>query len=199
MTDLSTEPVPVLKDVIDEFDPSTDALFAEMKQQTETREKQHIPLTEPVKTKEEEKEDAGSSKIKLSAELSADIFLGVADIIQQQVFRPLHGAKHKRRMRKLYGDDALEKCSALLDQIAKEDHQGHINERTPDEVGMLRLVKRYREVVEDIPFTEDEKDKIRPALVAYLKERGGELPPWLGLVMMSIEVFGPRITDLVVE
>ena len=192
-------PAANLKDELAEADAGTQALFDEMGIQTETRERQHINLTEKVEPKAEEEEEDKKGTVKLSAELSADIIIGGVDFLQCQVLTRIHEHKFKKRMRSRYGDGAMEAADALLNKLEAERKQNTFADRTADEVGMLSLIKRYREVTDDIPFTEEEKDKVRPTLVAYLKERGGQLPPWLGLGLMVTEMIGSRIMDAVFE
>jgi hypothetical protein len=134
---------------------------------------------------------------------TAKFVLQLFDFFQNKGFATAGRFKEKRKLKRLYGDDALDKMEAA---ITKAQMQSESNTKstdveimqlfTPEEIGMLRIRKEVNEFIEDLPLTDDEKEQLMEPLIEILKIKGGTIPPEWILIGTILQVTGARATEL---
>ncbi len=183
---------------------SVELLFKEVQQPTDDREPQaeasaNNTSDEPLIEKEiiNKKEEQATHEV--SPEMldsSCDLGIGLADFFQTSVFTWLVNSKKNKKLISLYGEGALDKLEHLINEqdAGKNNKLQHaiLREFSPDEMGMLRLAKEVNKIVDDLPFTDSEKEAIKVPLMALLKESGGSLSPQWALTFAALQIFGSR-------
>jgi hypothetical protein len=134
---------------------------------------------------------------------TAKFILNLFDFFQHKGFKTAGRFKEKRKLKRLYGDDALDKMEAA---ITKAEMQTGSNTRntdaeilqmfSPEEIGMLRIRKEVNEFMEGLPLTDDEKEQLMEPLIEILKIKGGAIPPEWILIGTILQVTGARTTEL---
>jgi uncharacterized protein with ParB-like and HNH nuclease domain len=183
---------------------SVELLFAEVQQPTDDRKPQaeasaNNTSDEPLIEKEIIKDKEEQPTHEVSPEMldsSCDLGIGLADFFQTSVFTWLVNSKKNKKLISLYGEGALDKLEHLINEqdAGKNNKLQHaiLREFSPDEMGMLRLAKEVNKIVDDLPFTDSEKEAIKVPLMALLKESGGSLSPQWALTFAALQIFGSR-------
>lgn len=134
---------------------------------------------------------------------TAKFVLQLFDFFQNKGFATAGRFKEKRKLKRLYGDDALDKLEAAItkaqmqtDSNTKNTDAEIIELFTPEEIGMLRIRKEVNEFIEDLPLTDDEKEQLMEPLIEILKIKGGTIPPEWILIGTILQVTGARTTEL---
>lgn len=147
------------------------------------------------KGKAKPKEDLLSKE---ALEAGADVTIGLFDITQSKAFQLLGNSKKKRKLRKKYGPDAVERLEKLVDEAeANEENKIRtVRDLHPDEWGMLRMERAAREYLDDMPLSEGEKKNLKIPLMAIMKQHGGAIPPTYLLMFGLLQVVGSRAAQL---
>lgn len=137
---------------------------------------------------------APEAKKMLSAGLSAEIAISCLDGIQAGLFTAIANRKLKRRM----GDDLEE-----VEELDEKLKQKVVNLSEMD--GRTKLLVKYKkykrllELMEDIPFTEDEVKRMEAPLEAMIIENNYQMPPWLGFTLVISDVMIKRTVTAIFD
>lgn len=192
------------------------ALLQDIAQPTEEREPQQR-TPPPLNDFEDEEievattsENTGAAEPKQDKKINekmlqstAKFILNLFDFFQNKGFKTAGKFKEKRKMKRLYGDDAMDKLEAALTkaQMQTDSNTRTTNEEilqlfTPEEIGMLRIRKEVNEFMEGLPLTDDEKEQLMEPLIEILRIKGGTIPPEWILIGTILQVTGARTTEL---
>lgn len=134
---------------------------------------------------------------------TAKFILSLFDFFQSKGFGAAGKFKERKKLKRLYGDDALDKLEAALtkaqmqtDSNTKTTDAEIIQLFTSEEIGMLRIRKEVNEFIEGLPLTEDEKEQLMEPLIEVLRIKGGTIPPEWILIGTILQVTGARTTEL---
>jgi hypothetical protein len=135
---------------------------------------------------------------KEALEAGADVTIGLFDITQAKTFQILGEAKKKRKLKKRFGPDAVDKAQDLIDEADLNAENKIKSQRTltNEEWGMLRLERAAREYLEDMPLSEAEKNNLKIPLMTIMKQHGGAIPPHYLLMFGLLQVVGSRAAQL---
>lgn len=168
-----------------------DELIEEAKEPTETKPtqaEQQPETTEQVDKKNdedfeevEEVEEITPKKLKSNA----DFILGMVNVAQQTTFG--FGVKYayKKKLKKLYGDDALERAE-MVDDISKEA-------LTDTDKGILKINAKLEKVMESLPMTDEEKQMWYPVIEDYVRKNHGKIPENFFSYLALCQSLGSRV------
>jgi len=127
----------------------------------------------------------------LSAETTADLFVGGLDVIQQQVFKFIIQAKVKKKIGKKADKLEIEGLVDEVDQGIKQILEIDIEKRS-----LIRLMQRANAQIEALELSDDEYNDLATTLTAIIKDHPGyQLPPHYGLALAAAKIFIPRLID----
>lgn len=144
---------------------------------------------------------------KLTAELaraSSKFFVKMIDGSQRLLFTAITNKKLKNRLEIIAGDDyefkvqmAMQKLDA--DEENKENGTPTKHEYNKEEKMLLGNVVKFEAFIDDLPFTDDEKEELIECLTIIAKAKGGALPPEYiaaGTIAMSMINRGVKLYGL---
>lgn len=137
--------------------------------------------------------DVKPKKENLSASLSGEFTTDGINFIQSLVFKLVNKRKIIRRI----GKDNIERFGELLEELIENKKKPEGLE--PKDLRLFLQFRRLMQVQEDIPFDDDEYDKISNAWTKYYEETGKGLPPWFGLMIAMADTIGARLADAFTE
>lgn len=128
----------------------------------------------------------------ISPDLSAELIIGSIDMVQTMTF----SAIAKRKMRRRLGDD-LERLESVVDAI----EAGTMNKADVQQADLIKLkkVRKLIAVMDDVPFTDAEKEDLKKPLAAIIEEAGYQIPPSVAFIIAVSTVLGPRVADALTE
>lgn len=144
-------------------------------------------------TKENPKEESSQDlKLRLTkAKDSATVYVGLVDIIMQQLYGFLNRYNVKRKMGKAAYQEAMvefnhiEKGFKTLDQL------------DIPEQAKIRIITRMQKRIDDLPLTDNEYEICENALVEILKDLPGfELSPKWALSFAAFNIMLPRTIEI---
>lgn len=147
---------------------------------------------EPNNEDPEEPDPPSPKKAMLSAETQAEIYVSVLDGTQTVIFNTINRKKLARRL-----GDKLAEAEKIINEI--ECGRLEPSQLTPDQYNLFLRIKTLIEIRETIPFSDEEYEKLKTPLAKIIQESGHDLPPSMALVLVGLEVMGPRIVDAMFE
>lgn len=141
------------------------------------------PHTAPAVT------DAPPKHEPLDAELvdiSTDVALGFIDAGQAKIFELALKAKRKKRCIRVYGEDAL----AAIEMYNSEDTT---EPQTDTERGVFATMKKFDAAIQELPFSEDELEKLKPLLKKWIEKHNGQIPESFFHWMAITQIVGGRL------
>lgn len=159
-----------------------------------TQDANHVPEVEERPEPDPEDWDAGDEQQAqtLDADFSAELVICSADSLQRAILPRI--ILHK--FRKKLDDD--QKITLARAQIKKEEGRKD-TEFDGREKAMLAKYADMEQKLEAIPFRDDEIDRLKKPLAAYMAKKGASVPPELGLIMGALEVIGGRVADVLID
>jgi hypothetical protein len=138
-----------------------------------------------------------NEKIKLDARFTSDVIIGFFDGIQDPMF---HYMNERRKRKRYFGTGEKYREAVELSYMTKEK----ICEQYPDDSDeKLEMVARYRtfnermdKIDKALPFTDDEKEKLRVPIKRMIEKSNFDIPPGIALFMAACEVMSTRFIDL---
>lgn len=144
--------------------------------------------------KEPEPEDHGPTEEMLDS--GAETVITVFDVAQINIFRFAVKKKEQKALVNRYGEKAPDKLKTLIvEQEAKENNKLHITELrtfTDEENGILSVHRAAEQVKEDLPLSESEREALKTPLKVLMKEKGGDIPPGMALLLAVVTIVGAR-------
>jgi hypothetical protein len=152
-------------------------------------------IIEPEPKQEEPVPDAKPATPKermLTAETQAEIYVSVFDGIQTMVLSSINKKKLNRRL-----GDRLAEAEKLMNEI----ECGRLDPKDlhADQYGLFLRIKSMLEIKENIPFSDDEYNKLMAPLSKIIQESGHDLPPSMALTLVGLQVMAPRLVDALFE
>ena len=189
-----------MEDTLIEIKPkltgSVEAFKEKMAIPTEVKEEPVIVEPEPVEDTavNKEIEDTSLGKKILSAEMlqtETNIGLSMIDFTQQNILRFSVNVKRKRKLVSTFGENSVERAEILADGgIAKD-------EMSETDKAILKVQKKVNEVIEDLPFTDEENKVLRPLLEKWIIANNGKLPENFFAYLGLIQIFGGRLLNVI--
>lgn len=131
----------------------------------------------------------------LSPETSADLAVGAIDLLQSTIFTALLKAKVKK---KVGGKEKMDEIQVVINEM--EANAKDWNDLPVSDKAKVRIVERMKKKIKELPFEDDEYDKIHEALVLIIKDMPQyQLPPSLGLTIAISHAIIPRAVDILVD
>ena len=141
----------------------------------------------------EEIEEPSLGKKMLTQEMlqsEVDMGLGFIDFTQNNLFRVGVNYKRKRKLVSTFGEHALERAEILENGGVKKDEQ------TETDKAILKVQKKVDEVLQGLPFNDQETKALRPLLEKYIINNNGKLPENFFAYMGLIQIFGGRLLNV---
>ena len=177
----NTAPEPVLEE--QPTTPNTDAP------------KEAGPTTEETKLSPKMLEQA--------AKASSKFFVRMIDGGQRLLFTSIGNRKLKNRLEIIGGDEYEYKVQSAVQKLDvdienKENGTPTTHSYTKEEKIMLANVAKFEAFIEELPFTDDEREEMIECLTIIAQSRGGSLPPEyiaggtiaLSLINRGIKLYG---------
>jgi hypothetical protein len=153
---------------------------------------EHAPVSEP----------APAPKPPVSLEDcndEAEAMVILFDAIQNGSIAALAKRKMNQRRERMYGDGAHQKLQILLDELdAKKKGAAAVTDRayTPEDIGLMKGEAALQELLSDLPFDDEEIERLKKPLSKIVQKRGGILPPeWL-LGLFALQMTSARLIQL---
>lgn len=163
-----------------------------------------VEETAAVKAAEKAEEKAIEEEILLSGEMidvGASTTIMFFDFIQQAGNTFWIKSKKDKRLIALYGEEALSKLAALLDeQLASKENkvsQTVLREFTPAEMGMLSEHKNAQKILDSFPLSDNEKESLKIPLMQMMKQSGTTLSPQWALMLSLATILGARALNVI--
>lgn len=182
---------------------STKAMLTDFMQPTETKGPENVGAqsnasNEPEVIIEPEPKAISADEPKepkermLSANTQAEVYIGVFDTAQTLILDRIAKKKLERRL-----GNRMQEAEQLFNEIESGRLQ-QIN-LTPDQYTLFMRIKSMMEIRDMIPFSDEEYKKLQVPLSKIIQESGHDLPPGMALVLVGLEVMGPRLADVIFE
>lgn len=153
---------------------------------------EEAPAQEPAKAP---KEPLSLEDCKDEAEACIFLF----DSAQNLALSALAKRKMRNRRERVYGEDAQVKLQHLLDELELKKKGTTVQEErayNADDVGLLKTHMELQELLTDLPFSEEEIDRLKKPLAKIIQARGGMLPPEWQLGLFTLQMIGARIAQV---
>lgn len=123
----------------------------------------------------------------------ADIAIGMFDFGQQNIFKFFVKKKKERKLEKINPSWVVE-----LDELIKEVEQGSVQVKNlkKEQLSMLKIEKGTREILENLPLSEEEKKQLRVPLMEIMRQNGGVIPANIQLMLGVLMIAGGRAADV---
>lgn len=165
-----------------------------------TREEKQPPVKEvktvaekPASTSVTAETVTNKIKAKLPPDISSEILIGAIDTTQSLVF----GSLLKRKIRNRFTSVEIEKCKRYNQQV--EDKEIKKKDLSDEDFEMLYAYNALQEVSADIPFTDEEYNKLKKPLSQLIEINGYDIPPGIALSIAVAQIMAPRICDAFFE
>ena len=124
-------------------------------------------------------------------ESEVNVAIGMIDFTQHNVFRVAVKYKSKNKLKNTFGENAVERAEILSDGgIPKE-------EMSEEDKAILRVQKKIDEVVQGLPFSDEESKVLRPLLERYIVANNGKLPENFFAYLGLVQIFGGRLLNVI--
>ena len=157
--------------------------------------KEGSPATEETKLSPKMLEQA--------AKASSKFFVRMIDGGQRLLFTSIGNRKLKNRLEIIGGDEYEYKVQAAVQKLDvdienRENGSQTTHSYTKEEKIMLANVAKFEAFIEELPFTDDEREEMIECLTIIAQSRGGSLPPEyiaggtiaLSLINRGIKLYG---------
>jgi hypothetical protein len=181
-------------EAVNEMHDSTKELVDEWSKPTETKGPAAVQpkapvepgnnLADPVTAEEPEK-----PKERLSVETTAEIMIGSFGITQALVLSPVIKGRIKRKVGEENFEPAMEMMALVM------DGKKAFNDLTEQQQKWYIRIKDLYKTLEELPFTDAESEQLKKPLLKIIKESNYDIPPNLGMFLVSMEVMAPRLTS----
>lgn len=197
-------------------------LIEDMREPSQVREPQALltpPLEEPPpelpKTELSTEEDSDNedddipevaepAKVKKPLELiseddlddTTEIAVILADLAQSNGFEAWVNLKKGKKLRRHYGSDAEVLAEELLARQEAATISGVKESFTDAEKGILRIENSANEMIDSLPWDDDEKEVLQKPLRKYLKKKGGKIPDEWMLMIAVARLVGGRAANV---
>ncbi len=125
----------------------------------------------------------------LQSEVS--LAIGMIDFTQHNIFRVAVKYKSKNKLKNTFGENAVERAEILKDGGVAKDSM------SDEDKAILRVQKKIDEVVEGLPFSDEESKVLRPLLEKYIIANNGKLPENFFAYLGLIQIFGGRLLNVI--
>jgi len=137
---------------------------------------------------ENEEVEPVKKKSKLSADTTAEIFIGSLGVTQALILSPIIRAKMKRRL-----GDNFEKAMLLMEDM--EMGKRAKTSLTEDEMKWYIRIRDLYKTENDLPFSDTETEDLKKPLIKIIQDSGMDIPPNLAFSLVALEVMAPRIVS----
>lgn len=151
-----------------------------------SEESQEAPVTQ---NQPQESSEASEQKRKMTAEESAESLVAMLDGIITPTFTALQWRKFKK---------------AFTDEERKTIDQASVkasSEQTPEEKGLVgkfeRLEREMKARMKEVPFTDEEFNRLQRPAVILCKQNNIDIPPGLAFSMVAMQLVSNRVVDLI--
>ena len=178
------------------IESSVEAFKSQLAIPTEVKEEPFIAEPETVAVEPgniEEIEDVSLGKKILSAEMletETNIGLSMIDFTQQNILRFSVNVKRKRKLVGTFGENSVERADILSHGGVPKD------DMTDTDKAILKIQKKVDEVIEDLPFSDEECKVLRPLLEKWIIANNGKLPENFFAYLGLIQIFGGRLLNV---
>ncbi len=183
----------------DVFKPAEtlDELIEDVAIPTETKpEKQHLqPLAvnnnveeEEEDLQEQEEEEIEEPMTPKKIKSNTDFVLGMINSAQTETFRFGASYNYKRKLKRLYGDDALQ-VAEIVDDIANED-------LTEKQKGIKKANAKIDKLFKSLPMSVEEKEMLYPVVEDWVIANHGKVPKNFFLYLGISKMIGSRLINV---
>ena len=182
--------------------PSLLNFIDEVKQPTQVREEVKPPTPPPVDTKEAatvETENQPPKKVDFKmVEAGANVVLGFCDSLQENIFKYLVNRKRERKANEITDSNTgfLKLKKAIAKAENNETNGSTIEPLSKEDVELVSMHIKVEEFINDLPFTDRERENILPHLMYIIEKNGGMIPPEVCLIMAFSTAIGARIGEI---
>jgi hypothetical protein len=134
-----------------------------------------------------------------SPEESADLITGAIDFTLTTSLTKIHKWKFRKTLTNEFGTDAILKLEEVNKEVERCKTANETINLQPEHLQMLLYQHTHKAIIADIPFTDEETAKSNKTLARYIEANGGDLPPNISLLLLGVQLIGPRIVDVIVE
>ncbi len=175
--------------------PGLNKLFADVAQPTQVREQ--VPPPEPmveVKETENQKEVPPIDEKLVNA--SAEIAMALLDGAQNTALKIWATARRNTRANEITGDGAgLSKLNKAVSNYSKGNGD-RLSMASAEDMQLLDLNEKAQELIQDLPLSEKETERLIIPLKYIIEKNGGNIPIELGFILGIATCIGGRIGEI---
>lgn len=152
-------------------------------------------IPEPLPTSTETADKPVNKAVELTEEDlydTTETVLMMGDFAQRGALTLWAKSKKKDRFLRLYGKE----WEKVFDTNKAAYKAGQTSDMSPAVLAMMTHADDIEEIIESLPFTDEEKEMLHKPLSKMLKQHGGVMPPEWVLYMSIGRIFGGRIWDV---
>lgn len=132
---------------------------------------------------------------------AAELIVAGIEMASSITLKKLHQAKFRKTIKDVYGTGAEERLHEIntARSIAAEKGEAVNLQLNEKDFEMLFYQNRHKAILDDLPFSDSENERMVKAYTKLMDANGGDLPPITGMVIATAITLAPRIVDAIVE